>query len=211
MKHFNKAVLEIDKADNQVIMTTFHVRLNNLGLVFSLGKTPPTSLMDLLFKAQKYMNGKDALTTKGLMGKWKKEENVESQSKKRDSKDNSLDTKASKSSPEAPSKKKLNFTPLLMPMDKIIMQIKDNPALKWPKPLSSSSKRRDPKKYYRFHNDHGYYIDECQDLKEQIEELIQRGKLQIFVKKKTTRPATGQKRSLLMTIKKMSGTILKRS
>ena len=188
MKHFNKAVLEIDKADNQVIMTTFHVRLNNLGLVFSLGKTPPTSLMDLLFKAQKYMNGKDALTTKGLMGKWKKEENVESQSKKRDSKDNSLDTKASKSSPEAPSKKKLNFTPLLMPMDKIIMQIKDNPALKWPKPLSSSSKRRDPKKYYRFHNDHGYYIDECQDLKEQIEELIQRGKLQIFVKKRLLDP-----------------------
>ena len=169
-------------------MTTFHVRLNNLGLVFSLGKTPPTSLMDLLFKAQKYMNGKDALTTKGLMGKWKKEENVESQSKKRDSKDNSLDTKASKSSPEAPSKKKLNFTPLLMPMDKIIMQIKDNPALKWPKPLSSSSKRRDPKKYYRFHNDHGYYIDECQDLKEQIEELIQRGKLQIFVKKRLLDP-----------------------
>ena len=176
-------------------MTTFHVNLNNLGLIFSLGKTPPTSLMDLLFKAQKYMNGKDTLTTKGLMGKWKKEENVESQSenvesqsKKRDRKDNSLDTKASKSSPEAPSKKKLNFTPLLMPVDKIIMQIKDNPALKWPKPLSSSSKRRDPKKYYHFHKDHGHYIDECQDLKEQIEELIQRGKLQIFVKKRLLDP-----------------------
>ena len=67
-------------------------------------------------------------------------------------------------------------------------QIKDNPALKWPKPLSSSSKRRDPKKYYCFHKDHGHYIDECQDLKEQIEELIQRGKLQIFVKKRLLDP-----------------------
>ena len=63
------------------------------------------------------------------------------------------------------------------------MQIKDNPALKWPKPLSSSSKRRDTKKYCCFHKDHGHYTDECQELKEQIEELIQRGKLQKFVKK----------------------------
>ena len=51
MKRFNKAVLEIDKADEQVIMTTFQVGLNNPDLVFSLGKTPPTSMADLLFKA----------------------------------------------------------------------------------------------------------------------------------------------------------------
>ena len=70
-----------------------------------------------------------------------------------------------------------------MPINKILMQRKDDPALKWPKPLSSSSKQRDSKKCYRFHKDHGHYTDECRDLKEQIEELIQRGKLQKFVKK----------------------------
>lgn len=77
----------------------------------------------------------------------------------------------------------MNFTHLLIPVDKILMQIKDNPTLKWPKSLSSSSKRRDTKKYYHFHKDHGHYTNKCQDLKEQIEELIQRGKLQKFVKK----------------------------
>lgn len=55
-------------------MTTFQAKLNNPDLVFSLGKTPPTSMTDLLFKAQKYMNEEDALTAKGLMGKRKKEE-----------------------------------------------------------------------------------------------------------------------------------------
>ena len=72
-----------------------------------------------------------------------------------------------------------------MPVDKILMQVKDDPTLKWPKPLSSSSKWRDPKKYYYFHkgHGHGHYTEECRDLKEQIEELIQRGKLQKFVKK----------------------------
>ncbi|XP_050249357.1 uncharacterized protein LOC126696709 [Quercus robur] len=139
VKHFNKAVLEIDEVDDQVIMMTFQAGLNNPDLVFLLGKTPPTSIKDLLFKAQKYMNGEDALIAKGLMGKWKKEETSDSQGKKKDRKDHSSETKASKSSPEVP-KKRLNFTPLVMPVDKILMQIKDEPSLKWPKPLSTSSR-----------------------------------------------------------------------
>ena len=59
-------------------MMTFQARLNNLDFVFSLGKTLPTSMTDLLFKAQKYMNGEDALTTKGLTGKRKNDKTSES-------------------------------------------------------------------------------------------------------------------------------------
>ena len=117
------------------------------------------------------MNGEDAFIAKGLTGKRKKEETSDSQGKKKDSKDHSLETKASKSSPKVP-KKRLNFTPLVMPTDKILMQIKDEPSLKWPKPLSTSSRKRDSKKYCCFHKDQHNYTDECCDLKEQIEELI---------------------------------------
>ena len=159
VKRFNKAVLEIDEVDKQVIMTTFQARLNNPDLVFSLRKTPLNSMTDLLFKVQKYMNWEDALTAKGLTGKRKKDKGTESQSKKKERKGSHAEAKTGKCGLEASSKKKLNFTSLIMPANKILMQIKDDPALKWPKPLSSSSKRRDPKKY-------------CQDLKEQIEELI---------------------------------------
>jgi len=172
VKQFNKVILEIDKADEQVIITTFQAGLNNLNLVFSQGKTHPALMTDLLFKAQKYMNREDALTTKGLTGKQKKDKGLESQSKKKERKDSHTEAKTSKSSLKASSKKKLNFTPWIMPVDKILMQIKDDPTLKWPKPLSSSSKRRDPKKYCLFHIDHGHYTDKCRDLKEQIEELI---------------------------------------
>ena len=83
-----------------------------------------------------------------------------------------MEVKAGKSSRDAP-KKKMNFTPLVMPTNKILMQIKDKPGLKWPKPLSTSSRKGDLKKYCRFHKHHGHYTDECRDLKEQIEELIQ--------------------------------------
>ena len=96
-------------------MTTFQAGINNLNLIFSLGKTPPTSMTNLLFKAQKYMNGEDALTGKGLMGKWKKEETGESHGKKKDNKDSYLEAKTSKSSLHT-LKKKMNFTLSIIPV-----------------------------------------------------------------------------------------------
>ena len=174
--------METDEVDDQVIMTTFQAGLNNPDFIFSLGKMSPTSMTDLLFKAQEYMNGEDALTAKGLTGKQKKEELGDSHGKKKDCKDSYSETKTSKSSSDT-LKKEMNFIPLVIPADKILMQIKDEPWLKWPKPLSTSSRKCDSKKYSCFHKDHGHYIDECRDLKEQIEELIQWGKLQKLVKR----------------------------
>ena len=148
-------MLEIVEANDQVIMTTFQARLNNPDLIFSLGKTPPTFMTNLLFKAQKYMNGDDAFTTKWLIGKWKKEEPSDSKVRKRIVRTHISKAEASKSSSNKP-KNKTNFTPLVMPANKILMQIKDEPSLKWTKPLSTSSRKYDPKKYCHFHKDHGH-------------------------------------------------------
>ena len=70
-------MLEIDETEDQVVMMTFQVGLNNLDLVFSLVKTPPTLMTNLMFKAQKYINGEDSLIAKGFIGKRKKEKSVE--------------------------------------------------------------------------------------------------------------------------------------
>ena len=70
-----------------------------------------------------------------------------------------------------------------MPVDKIFTQIKDEHYLKWLKPLHSSPNVHDKNKYCRFHKDHDHHTEDCRDLKEQIEELIRKGKLQKYVKK----------------------------
>ena len=77
----------------------------------------------------------------------------------------------------------MKCTLLVMPVDQILIEIRDEPSLKWPRPLHLSPNMRDKRKYCRFHKDYGHYTEECRDLKEQIEELIQRGKLQQYVKK----------------------------
>ena len=76
------------------------------------------------------------------------------------------------------------FTPLVIPVDKILAQIKDEHYLEWPRSLHSSPHVRDKKKYCWFHKDHGHNTEDCKDLKEQIEELIRKGKLQKYVKKR---------------------------
>ena len=77
----------------------------------------------------------------------------------------------------------VKFTPLIRPVNKILTQIKDKHYLKWPRPLHSSPNIRDKNKYCQFHKDHGHYTEECWNLKEQIEELIRKGKLQNYIKK----------------------------
>ena len=77
----------------------------------------------------------------------------------------------------------VKFIPLIRPVDKILIQIKDKHYLKWPRPLHSSPDDRDKNKYCRFYKDNGHYTKDCRDLKEQIEELIRKGKLQKYVKK----------------------------
>ena len=66
----------------------------------------------------------------------------------------------------------VKFTPLVVPVDKILMQIKDEHYLKLPRPFHSSPHICDKNKYSRFHKDYGHYTEDCRDLKEQIEELI---------------------------------------
>lgn len=127
MKRFNKTVLKIDKGNDHVIMTTFQARLVNPNLIFSLGKTTPTSMIDLLFKAWKYEYGKDALAAKSLTSKRKEDKRVDLQKRNKDCKFNPSNNQVGTASLET-IKKRLSFTPLLMPIDKILMQIKEDPT-----------------------------------------------------------------------------------
>ena len=73
------------------------------------------------------------------------------------------------------------YTPLNMPLKQVLMQIKDDPSLKWPEKMKGDPNKRNRNKYCRFHRDYGHDTDECFDLKQQIENLIRQGKLRNFL------------------------------
>ena len=68
-----------------------------------------------------------------------------------------------------------------MPLEQVLIQIKDNPSLKWLEKIKGYPNKRNRNKYYRFHKDHGHDTDKCFDLKQQIENLISQGKLRNFL------------------------------
>ena len=164
-------------------MTTFKVGLKSREFVVSLLKNPPKTMVEMLLKAQKYMNAKDALAAirdvEKPTDKGRKEDDHRGQ--KRECPDRRTSDGGKRKDEKTP--RTIKFTPLVMPVDKILAQIKDEHYLKWPRPLHSSPNVPDKKKYCRFHKNHGHYIEDCRGLKEQIEELIRKGKLQKYVKK----------------------------
>ena len=55
--------MEADEADDKVQLTAFKAGLKSKEFVVSLAKNPPRMMSEMLLKAQKYMNVKDALAT----------------------------------------------------------------------------------------------------------------------------------------------------
>ena len=73
------------------------------------------------------------------------------------------------------------YTPLNVPLEQVLMQIKDDSSLKWPEKMKGDPNKCNRNKYCRFHRDHGHDTDECFDLKQHIENLIRQGKLRNFL------------------------------
>ena len=133
-------------------------------------------MAEILLKAQKYMNAEDTLATiehvQKSNGRERKEDEHRGQKRERTDRQNTNGNKWK----DDKTPWMLKFTPLVMPINKILGQIKDENYLKWLMPLHSSPNVRD-KKYWSFHKDHSHCTEDCRDLKEQIEELIWKGKL----------------------------------
>lgn len=55
------------------------------------------------------------------------------------------------------------------------MEIRDDPALRWLERLKTPSNMRNKKRYCRFHRDHYHDTEDCIDLKQKFEKLIQQG------------------------------------
>ena len=97
------------------------------------------------------MNAKDVVLAKEMKGKRKRDEGTNSNRDKKNKTRSAGQTTGKKK--ELPDRKPrfTNFTPVIIPIKQILMRIRDNPSLQWPKPISTPIERRDKNKYCRFH------------------------------------------------------------
>ena len=132
--------------------------------LFSLYKNDPKTMLDVLYRATKYMNAEDTRQDRGR--------------KKARTRDQRDDRRSKPSTGKFTS-----FTPLITLIDQVLMQIKDEGTLTFPGKLKGDPNKRSRDKYCCFHRDHGHDTADCYDLKQQIETFIRQGKLQRFISK----------------------------
>ena len=131
-------------------MTTFKAGLKSREFMVSFMKNPPKTMAEMLMKAQKYMNTEDALAAikdvEKIGDEGIKEEDHRGQKRER----LNLQTRDGSKRKDEKTPFTIKFTSLVIPVDKILAQIKDEHYLKWPRPLHSSPNMRNKKKYCRF-------------------------------------------------------------
>ena len=147
-------------------------------------------MLDVLYWATKYMNAEDALLAREE--KPKKRERQEGTWQDRGRKMARTGDRRDDRRSKPPTGKFTSFTPLITPIDQVLMQIKDEGTLTFPGKLKGDPNKRSRDKYYCFHRDHSHDIADCYDLKQQIEALIKQGKLQRFISKERTDPPQEQ-------------------
>ena len=203
MQRFNAESLKIDVPDENFAITAFIVGLGvqSKDLMFSISKNPQASMAEVLAKAEKYINGEEALISKREISSTRKERSATDKRRGRSPKRQNDQEKSPRKDRERSPKRRGNlkdrlgppqfkrrrryspqhFTPLTASVSQVLHEVRNEEFLRWPTQMKSDPATRDNTKYYEFHKDYGHRTDNCIQLKREIEYLIQRGYLRRFI------------------------------
>ena len=164
---FKREALLVDEMDNKILLAAFYNGITSDLFIHKLYDQEPQTMAELIHLAQSFMNAEDAIIAK----KKQKSEQLEASyihpeqgphpKKAKTGEKRNQDGRKARLSSRGYS----NYTTLNAPLDQVLMQIKDDPSLKWPDKMKGVPRKRNKSKYCRFHRDHGHYMDECYDLK----------------------------------------------
>ncbi|GAV56867.1 hypothetical protein CFOL_v3_00408 [Cephalotus follicularis] len=160
-------------------------------------KKPTVDMVDLLRRAKKYVNAKEEMAARKQKTTWsghqaekgehsrsapgKKEKRKEMSELPKDDLRHKLSNIEESPRGGTPILTYNNFAHLLETRTRILAVEKDKIPIQWIAPLRSVLEKKDSDKYYRYHRDHGHDVEECRHLKNQIENLIQKGHLCKYV------------------------------
>ncbi|XP_077251774.1 uncharacterized protein LOC143890998 [Tasmannia lanceolata] len=152
---FNKEALQIPNLDPSTAMNALLSGVKSADFRMSIAKKAPTSLADLITRVVKYITAEETLSPLNLIP----EADNETKRKVREE-ERGTSTPNQRSCKEDKSQRRDGS------------------------PKRKEGSKRDKSRYCRYHKDHRHDTDECRHLKEEIVNLIKRGHLRDFMKKK---------------------------
>ena len=162
-------------------------------------------MTEVLAKAEKYINGEEALISKKGSFSTHKEKSGADKRRGRSPKRQSDRERSPKKDGERSLKRRGNirdrlgppqhegrqrysprrFTPLTTSVSQVLREVRNEQFLRWPTQMQSDPTTRDNTRYCEFHRDYGHRTDDCIQLKKEIEFLIKRGYLRRFIAPET--------------------------
>ena len=142
-------MLLIDEADDKILVAAFTNGLRKGKFLFSLYKNDQKTMSEVLYRATKYMNDEDALLAQ--KEKPKKKERQEDTRQDQGRKKVRTGDRRDERHPKPQGGRFTSFTLLTAPIDQVLMQIKDEEALTYPRKLKGDPNRRSRDKYCSFH------------------------------------------------------------
>ena len=151
-------------------------------------------MAEVLAKAEKYINGEEALTSKrGSSSTHKEKSRTDKQRERslrrqrnrerspRRDRQRSSKRRGSIRGRLGPPQPKLRrryspqrFTPLTDTVSQVLREVQHEKFLRWPSQMRTDPTKRDNTRYCEFHRDHGHRTDDCIQLRKEIEYLILR-------------------------------------
>ena len=203
VQRFNAESLKIDVLDEKIAVTTFIAGLGvqSKDLMFSISKNPQANMAEVLAKAEKYINGEEALMSKKESSSASKDKKTTDKRRGRSPKRQGDQRKSPGAEQERSPKRRGNlrdrlgpsqpegrrtyspqrFTPLTASVSQVLHEVRNEQFLRWPAQMKSNPATIDNTKYCEFHSDYGHRTDNCIQLRREIEYLIQRGYLRRFI------------------------------
>ncbi|XP_043725978.1 uncharacterized protein LOC122672584 [Telopea speciosissima] len=191
LTRFNKEALEVQNLDPIVKFQALRSGIRDVELKKSLIMDEPRDMYELFSKCEKYINLAEVLAAE-------KEDKAEKKVQEKEEIPHEAGTKRHRDDRDGGRKKDdrkawvtratdLGPEPVYIALTHarahILNEIKDQVTLRWPSKMVKLAHERNKNKYCRFHQDHGHDTEEYRQLKDEIETLIQRGRLGQFIKK----------------------------
>ena len=203
VQRFNAESLKVDIPDEKFAITAFITGLGvqSKDLMFSISKNPQASMAEVLAKAEKYINGEEALISKkGSSSTHKEKSGTDKRQGRSPRRQNDRERSPKKDGERSPKRRgslrdrlgppqperrqhysPRRFIPLTATVSQVLHEVQNEQFLRWPSRMKSNPATRDNTRYCEFHKDYGHRTDDCIQLRKEIEYLIRRGYLRRFI------------------------------
>ncbi|KAL8109295.1 hypothetical protein AgCh_025408 [Apium graveolens] len=176
---FHKEALKVPDLDDKVAMIALQQGTRDEFFKMSLAKRPPESMLQLQDRVGKYIKVEESMrktvvSNESTGGKKQKTDMEYIAKDKYPRTEQNPDSTPKKG---GPGQKFTEYAKLNAPRSQILMEIEKDRDIRWPKPLKADPAKLDKSKYCRSQKDVGHDTDGCRQLKDKIEFLIRKGRL----------------------------------